>query len=255
MSVPADPTCTFLVFTEDGSKDALATIEALTKKLLRYIDPACETHRIRFEPGNEEAREILTANQFKNPRHGRRFQLYRYVATQLTIENRFIVHHVDADRTWGARDADPSENAAAIQRDIIDHVRKVLCERFSDEEIDRRLARFFRLVPYWEIEAWLYQNTGQALCFCKDRPACRCAALLADWKSDRGLLDETRHPSDLLCFGKHHNEALVQGFPTAEVVAAGKSLAAAVDAMFACDALLHAIERTYQPTPSEAPVA
>lgn len=244
--------CTFLVFTEDGSKGALATLEALTKKLLRHIDPRCETHRIRFEPGNDDAREILIANQFKNPRHGRRRQLYRYVATQLTIENRFIVHHVDADRTWGTRDTNPSENAAAIQRDIIDHVRKVLCERFSDEEIDRRLTRFFRLVPYWEIEAWLYQNTGQALSFCKHRPDCRCAALLAAWKTDRGLLDEQPHPSDLLCFGKHHNKALVQGFPTAEVVAAGKSLAAAVDAMFACDALLDAIERTYQLLPSGA---
>lgn len=252
MSVPADPVCTFLVFTEDGSKGAVSTIEALTKKLLRYIDPACETHRIRFEPGNDEAREILTANQFKNPRHDRRFQLYRYVATQLTIENRFIVHHVDADRTWGSRGSDPSENAAAIQRDIIDHVRKVLCERFSDEEIDRRFTRFFRLVPYWEIEAWLYQNTGQALSFCKHRPDCRCAALLAAWKVDRGLLDEQPHPSDLLCVGKHHNLALVQAFPTAEVYAAGKSLAAAIDAMFACDALLHAIERTYQPLTSEA---
>ena len=252
MNAPADPVCTILIFTEDGSKHALATLEALTKKLLRHLDPRCETHRIRFEPGNDEAREILTANQFKNPRHRRRFQLFRYIATQLTLENRFIVHHVDADRTWGSRHATPSENAAAVQRDIVAHVHKVLRERFSDDEIERRLSRFFRLVPYWEIEAWLYQNTERALGFCQRRPDCDCPALLAAWRRDRALLDEQPHPSDLLCFGKRHNHDLLHAFPTADVIAAGKSLAAAIDPMLACDPLLHAIERTYHAPPTPA---
>jgi hypothetical protein len=249
-----DPVCTILVFTEDSSKTALTTLAALTKKLLRHIDSYCETHRIRFEPANDEAREILTANQFKNPGHGRRFQLYRYIATQLTIENRFIVHHVDADRTWSTRGTAPSENAAAIQRNILAHVHRVLAERFSAEEIERRLVRFLRLVPYWELESWLYQNTERANDLGPHRPDCRCAELLAAWRADRALLDEQPHPSDTLCIGKQHNDELVQGFPTAEVYAAGKSLAAAVDAMLECEPLLHAIQRTYAPsTPAPDP--
>lgn len=254
VSAMPDPVCTVLVFTEDSSKTASTTLTALTKKLLRYIDPHCETHRIRFEPANDEAREILIANQFKNPGHGRRFQLYRYIATQLTIENRFIVHHVDADRVWSARESYPSDNVAAIQRNILSHVHRVLAERFSPEEIERRLGRFLRLVPYWELESWLYQNIQRANDLGSHRPGCRCAELLAAWRADRALLDEQPHPSDQLCIGKQHNDELVQGFPTAEAYAAGKSLAAAVDAMLECEPLLHAIQRTYQlSTPGPEP--
>jgi hypothetical protein len=36
------------------------------------------------------------------------------------------------------------------------------------------------------------------------------------------------------------------------VIAANTSLAAAIEPMLACDALLHAIERTYQPSPAPA---
>jgi hypothetical protein len=81
---------------------------------------------------------------------------------------------------------------------------------------------------------------------------CRCEERLTAWAHDRAL-DEQPHPSDLLCFGKRHHDALLEAFPTADVTATGKSLAASLAAMLACDALLHAIERTHAtPTPSSS---
>ena len=251
--VGADPCLSVLVLTEDNGKDAFATVQGLTKKLLVHLDERCQTQRISFEPANEDMRGLLAANQFTNRRDSRRRRLYQIIAAQLRLEDGFVVHHVDADRTWKNRERSPSPNAAAIQTDILDHVRALYrLNGLNDAEIDANLSRFFRLVPYWEIEAWLYQNTERALGFCQRRPDCDCPALLAAWRRDRALLDEQPHPSDLLCFGKRHNHDLLHAFPTADVIAAGKSLAAAIDPMLACDPLLHAIERTYHAPPTPA---
>jgi hypothetical protein len=251
--VVSEPVFSVLVLTEDGSARASETIERLVKKLFRHLDPRCETHRIHFEPGDEDARTVLTANQFKNPQHRYLRLLYGYIATQLANPDRFVVHHVDADRKWSERARKPSENAAAIERDILAHVRALLRgKKFSDAEIDRLMARYFSLVPYWELEAWLYQNTERALQLCRHAADCRCPELLATWRADRALLDDVAHPSDQLCLGKRHNDDLLTGYPTADVIAANTSLAAAIEPMLACDALLHAIERTYQPSPAPA---
>ena len=197
------------------------------------------------------------ANQFTNRRDPRRRRLYEVIAAQLRLADGFVVHHFDADRTWKDRDPDAPLDAKPVQRDIIEHVRAVLrLNGVPDPEIDAMLARYLRLVPYRELEAWLYQNTEQALERACQRPQCGCVARLEQWRVHRGLLDEVPDPPAALpCVGKRHNLALVERFPTKAVYDAGKSLAAAVDAMFACDALLHAIERTYRPSPPEAPAA
>ena len=179
------------------------------------------------------------------------------IAAQLRLGDGFVVHHFDADRTWKERDPDAPLDAKPVQRDIVDHVRAVL--RFNnvpDPEIDAMMTRYLRLVPYREIEAWLYQNTEQVHERACRRSQCGCVARLDQWRTDRGLLDELSDPPAALpCVGKRHNLELVERYPTKAVYTAGKSLAAAVDTMFACDALLHAIERTYQPFPTQAPVA
>jgi hypothetical protein len=118
------------------------------------------------------------------------------------------------------------------------------------------MTRYLCLLPHWEIESWLYQNTERAAPLCPGPPRCRrepaCRDRLDEWRKNREALDEVAHPSDQLCLGKRHNSELVHAYPTAAVVAAGKSLAAAVDAMLACDDLLHAIQRTHE-TPLTPP--
>ncbi len=246
-----------LVLTEDGTKHtwqtAFATIRDLAKKLFRHLDDRCETQRIDFSPmEDEQLRELLTANRFTNRRHPHRYRLYQRIAAELKADG-FILHHVDADRAW---DPPPplNDNEAAVRTHIIERVRRLFEDNnVPRDEIEEMLRRYLLIVPYWEIEAWLYQNSERAAPHCPGEPHCHrqpsCRSRLAGWRDDRGALDEVEHVSEALCFGKHHNADLVQGYPTAEVVAAGKSLAAAVDAMLGCDALLHALQRTYETSP------
>lgn len=248
---PPSKMLSVLVLTEDGGKTAFETVTALTKKLLRYLDPNCDNNQIAFEPATDEAREILVANQFTNRRDPRRRRLYQVIATQLRLGDGFVVHHFDADRPWRERDRNAPLAARPVQKEILDHVRVLLATRgVDDAEIDEMLGRYLRLVPYAEIEAWLYQNTEQARAFACGMPHCGCLMQLTQWRADRGLLDEVPDPPAALpCVGKRHNLALVAGLPVKEVYAAGKSLAPTLDAMLGCDALLLAIQGTYESGP------
>lgn len=241
------PAFAVLVLTEDGSEHAFATVRAVGKKLLRQVDDRCQTHKIDFTPANDEARKILAGNQFRGRRHPHRRRMYQLVAAQLRLSDGFVFHHVDADMTW----SDPrraSTDPAAVEAELLAHVEELLrMNGVDDEAIAEMRSRFLRLVPYWELEAWLYQNADRAAALCPGPPHCRrdCRTRLAAWAADRTLLDEEKDPSDQLCFGKRHNLDLVEGLPAAAMYGAGKSFAAAVDGMFACDPLLRAIERTY----------
>lgn len=262
MSVQDQPP-SLLVLTEDSGADALAVVSALLKRLLVYLDPRCQTHKITFEPA-PDLDDIVHANLWTG-RRAERIRLHRRLAQKLFNHDGFVVHHLDADQTWARREE--SVNVGKLRADILPHVRRQLFDRYrrdmptaSDQSlhslVDARMTRYFCMLPHWEIESWLYQNTERAALLCPGPPACRrtptCRDKLATWSSDRGALDEVPHASDELCLGKAHNLALVQGYPTAAVVGARRSLAAAVDAMLACDALLDAIQRTSE-TPAGGP--
>lgn len=260
MVSPPAKVLSILALTEDGGKDGKAafdTITALTKRLLRHIDDRCETHKIAFEPATDEAREVLIANQYTNRRDPRRRQLYQLIAAQLRLSDGFVLHHFDGDRTWAERDRAAPLEAKPIQKEILDHVRALLALKgVTNDEVETMLRRYLRLVPYREIEAWLYQNTELARTFACRRPECHCLTRLDQWRDDRALLDEVPDPPRALpCVGKRHNKELAAGLPIAEVHRAGKSLAASIDAIFECRALLDAIERTYNRTPDPTPPA
>lgn len=274
MSWSARKELAVLILTEDRGSDggsAFATVTAITKKLLQQVDPDCNTHRINFTPANDDARKLLAGNNFNShEKDARHFRLYQLIAAQLRLEDGFVVHHFDSDCTWQERDRSAPLDAKPVQREILGHVRELLrappstrARRrdvapppLTDAAIDAMLARYLRLVPYREIEAWLYQNTTRALGFACKRPQCGCTERLEQWRTDRALLDEHPDPPAALpCVGKRHNSELIEGFPTAEVYAAGKSLAATVDAMFECGALLDAIERTHRQPAPDPPAA
>ena len=248
-----------LVLTEDGGpdgKNAFATIEALTKKLLKYLDHSCDPDKIDFPPlTDEDVRKVLVANAYTSRRDSRRRKLHQMIATQLRLDDGFVVHHFDGDCPWGDRDDEAPLDAKPVQTAIIQHVRIIFeQEGLSSTEIDAMLRRYLRLVPYREIEAWLYQNTEKARTFACGRAQCGCMMKLDQWRADRGLLDEVpKPPAALPCVGKRHNLDLVAGIPVKDVYAAGKSLATALDAMLGCEALLETLQnkdqRTYPSPP------
>lgn len=254
MSPPAK-VLSILALTEDGGKDgkvAFETVSILTKRLLRHLDDRCQTQRIAFEPATDAARQVLIANNYTNRRDPRRRQLYQLIAAQLRLGDGFVVHHFDADRTWGERDRDAPLDAKPVQTEILAHVRALLALKgVTNEAVEAMLERYLRLVPYREIEAWLYQNTERARALACGHTDCGCLVRLDAWRDDRGLLDEVLDPPTALrCIGKRHKHDLAAGVPVAAVYRADKSLTASVDAMLACDALLHALERTYSSDPT-----
>jgi hypothetical protein len=105
--------CSILVLSEDSAHDAHATLVELAKRMLRFIDPKCGIHRIRFEPpDNEQARRALRGNLWKstNPRE----QVFRraligYIATKLLEDRRAL-----SCSTWTAIARGRPETAARI---------------------------------------------------------------------------------------------------------------------------------------------
>lgn len=259
---------TFLVLSEDDSRHTVAAVEALLRSLLLFIDPQCRPGQLRFEPVSEEARSAVSLHDFTDRRRNiDRARLHRNILETL-MNDGFVVLHIDAERRWGDRTADPSEKIERLQRYVVAHVRVglegVLRRQHPELDaaelrarIDARMARFFRLVAYWQLESWLYQNTERARTLCLANPACRGGHvdLLASWTADRGLLDETQSPAQMVCFGKPQHRSLLDQFPTAAVVAAGKSLSQFVDNLRGCEPLLEALRRTHRTEPEPPPPA
>ncbi len=251
-----DKVFSVLLLTEDGSAHAIPVLELVTRRLFCGLDGRCQTQRINFEPPDPEARSIFIANAWMEHRRDR-VRVHNYVAQKLHNERGFVVHHVDADQTWTQYTSQtPKPQVTKLDSLLLTPVRKILHADYKKRspdnseaalaaEVEARMARFFRLIPCWEMEAWLYQNTERALGLCKRRPGCHCEALLAGWRVDREALDEQENPSDQLCLGKDHNEELARGLPVKAIYDAGKSLAASLETMLGCDALMHAIQRTY----------
>lgn len=253
---PDAPAFSVLLLSEDGGNHVTTTLKSLLRHIFRYIDERCQTHRIDFQPPDQDdVRRILVANQWVNRRRSERVALYKYLAERLRDDAAFIVHHIDADRRWRDRRTDLRKPLDRVPAEIVAHVRVILSKFYTHADLDERLRRYLLLVPYWELEAWLYQNTEVALRLCLAHPSCRGshAALLQEWREDRQRLDDEEHPEERLrpCVGKEHNETLASGgFPAREVAAAGTSFAAAVENFFECPPLLDALARTYASPPS-----
>lgn len=248
-----------LLLTEDSAKQAHHVLEAITRKLFRQLDPACDLQpaKVRFEPATEDARQVARANNWKAPAHRHLVAFRQYIATQLVLEHGFVVFHVDGDRVYAQRHT--GENVRKFDELIRRPVRVILegppprrRERRSPlppaADVEERLAKLFLLAPFYSIESWLYQNIRLAARLCQSNPAClgQCLERLSAWAAERGALDEVNQPKKQLCFKDRHNAELAgAGYPTAEVLAAGKSLHDAFTPMRDCPALVRALATTH----------
>ncbi|QRN97235.1 hypothetical protein JRI60_51250 [Archangium violaceum] len=101
-------------------------------------------------------------------------------------------------------------------------------------------------MPFYSIEAWLYQNTREARRLCEETGCKQCHEKLAGWEQNRASLDEVIRPKGELCFQDTHNAHLASsGFPVREAFAAEASFTHAVEGLLECDELTTALERTY----------
>lgn len=117
-----------------------------------------------------------------------------------------------------------------------------------------RMKRLRLLVPFYSIEAWVYQNTREARHLCEEEGCKQCHVKIAEWEKNRASLDDVTHPKGELCFQDKYNAHLAaSGFPAREVFEAEASFTRAVEGLLECDELTTALEQTYAVPDSQAP--
>lgn len=245
---------TILLLTEDSAKEACDTLAAVAKRMLLLVDPHSRTHRIAFEPHSDGARRAMLGNAWKSaePRdHAKRVELGRAIAAKLLESDPpgFAFIHVDGDRVWAERST--SENRAKLDEFVQGFVEQSVDAALRKQHIETgaleaakaaAMARFHPVMPFYSIEAWLYQNTAEARRRCAT--GC-CHETIEQWAEDRGELDEIAKPKEALCFGAKHNADLAKGFPADAALIANKSYAAAVTGLREGEALRTALASTY----------
>jgi hypothetical protein len=253
-----------LVLTEDSGGNAYATVRALAKEMLKLLVPGVQTDRIGFSPlGNPAAEQAMNANCWKStkPRYERSIRLLiRSLVTELLKPEGFILYHIDGDQQWSARAT--SENVRKFKDLILQPVQRALDEelpaRDPSASVSERMKRFRLLVPFYSIEAWLFQNTREAYRLCIEKGCGKCQPKLDAWERNRASLDEVDQPkkntADGLCLRDKYNAQLAStGFPAAQVYEAKASFTQAIDDLLDCDELTALLEKTYALPGSEPP--
>lgn len=242
-----------LLLSEDGSKHARPTLEALVPKMLRLVDGQYRDDALRFEPPDEATVAIARGNQWKskNPRHHSEIvALRRTLATKLTEQPPgFVLFHIDGDHRWS--EGPHCENDAQFEEIIAVKVRELVAKtnsKWTSDELNRCMSRLIVLVPFYSIEAWLYQNIKHARELCNRHHGGRHFQQFDEWERDRAAIDEIVKPKEEGCLKSNFNRDLAENeFPHKKAHAAGASFRAAVEALRACQDLCDALRDTWQP--------
>jgi hypothetical protein len=242
------PGVSIQVLTHDTGKHAHDTMVALCKKMLQLVEPACQTQRIEFEPAREAARHVVNANRWKGgKKHRERVDLLKTIATKIGERNGFVFFHVDGDCAWSRRDATDAREKQ-LETLIRQPLRALLLasgvrgQPMSGPEVENLLARMQLLIPFYSVEAWLYQNIDVAIALCQAHHGGKDADRFASWRERRHELDELERPKQQLCLQDRHNKELAEtAYPARAVYELGASFAATVDSLRACGALCLAL--------------
>lgn len=245
--------CSFLVLGEDSAGDAHLTLVALARKMLRLVDDNYDWQQIRFEPPESPgARAALRGNLWKSksPRdYNDRRALIGYIATKLLEgETSFVLYHIDGDRTWA--DREESENVrkfrAFIETDVRQFVEHRRRQMGRDVDGEFSLAQLLVMVPFYSLEAWVFQNTQLGRRLCQEHEACNGdhVTLFEAWERDRTALDEVLKPKEQICFRGKHNHRLAEALDVDAVYYAERSLHETVNDFMAREPLLRALALT-----------
>lgn len=267
----------FLVLTEDSSKTAEQVQQKIVRLLLRSLDSRANTARVSFAalPAGP-ARDVLRGNRWREQPlrspldEGLRLLVLR-IASHLASSQRFCSFHYDGDTPWSERERSIADGK--FDEVIVRSLRRLLTERhapkrrantiglpnaaeneLTDEQrtqrVEAALARLLPVVPYYSIEAWLFQNTDELRVACGERSAEanvveQCRARCDEWAADRALLDEIDQVKESVCVKDTANDRLAESLSNAvfdALLAAGKSLAATRDRWSRCGSLVANLE-------------
>jgi hypothetical protein len=135
----------------------------------------------------------------------------------------------------------------AVQTIVVARVRQLLRGRpgSTAEDAETRLRRLFPVVPFYSIEAWLFQHTEVAVRLCRERYQGRDVGQFEEWRQARTALDDVAKPKEAVCLKAAHNlECAGAGYPAQKVFEAGRSYAACVERLRACAALNDLLDAT-----------
>ncbi len=236
-----------VVLTEDKH---LEPLRALVRVMLRLIAPHHNEKRIDIADGPPDAREAAQANLGKSRRtggHQRRVAIARAIATEIFTPTNFVFYHVDADRCFSSPAEPKPENVLFVDDILVavrQHIEGLKQHHGDTRSTDEVLNRVCRLLPYYSIEAWLFQNTriGRELCLKHHRG--QHVGVFDAWERNRQQLDEIEKPKDACCLAAtHYHDLATHHYPGQTVYAVGKSFAQTVDRLSKCEALRSAFER------------
>lgn len=237
-----------LVLTEDGNPEPL---RGLVRAMLRLVKPNHNAARIDVEGDHPEAQEAATGNLAKGKRRGaghqRRVEIARAIATTLFTQSNFVFYHVDADRAFSAPQHPPPENVTFYESILVtvrQHLEALKQKHSDTRSVEKMLERIRLLLPYYSIEAWLFQNTRIGRELCQKHHRGQHVDTFEQWEQDRGILDELQQPKKACCLNpSHYRDLAAREYPGRAVYGIRKSFAATVDDLSNCDALKAALER------------
>jgi hypothetical protein len=249
---------TIYILTEDSGKDSFETLKALILQMLRCHEKDHRGSEICFETLHAP---IVQANGWKNLKKQQQVtDLARALATKVLEPNAFICFHFDADCAWssvyqpsGQLDLSASENWTKFEEIIISRVMTTLTTakgaRISAAQASYCIQeKLFRLIPFYSIESWLFQNIDCAEQISLEQYDAANADEFAEWRQDRAQLDEHHQPKDTICLKAKHNLALVTtAYPAQKVYEARRSFWWSVKQMEGSWALRCALDRTRRP--------
>lgn len=241
------PLLSVLVMSEDSGEQVGPALFAILKRMFQVVEPACGTHRLEFLPSDDESRNALRGKVHAGPKpaaYRHRLLLAGKIADQLAKANPdgFVAYHADADRRWSERTDNDFSDFTRLRDVVAERLRTPRRGGAGDPSL---VDRLFLLGAYWELEAWLYQNLDVARALCREHDGGGHDALFDEWELDRALLDDVKDTKDACCLRDRHNQRLAEeAYPRDAAYAAGASLAASVDRMRTCAALVAALGRT-----------
>ncbi|MDC0741927.1 hypothetical protein [Polyangium mundeleinium] len=236
-----------LVLTEDGHHEPL---RALVRRMLRLVDPNHDSTSIDVQGDHPQAQEAATANLAKGS-HKQRVALARAIATHIYIEANFVFHHVDADRCFSDPRRDVPENVTFHEKVLVavhQHLESLRQKHSDSRAPDSFMRRVKLLVPYYSIEAWLFQNTRVGRALCQKHHRGQHAGYWNVLEQDRRALDEIEKPKKNPCMdARYYVDLASKDYPASAVYDVGKSFTQAVDGLKKCEPLCAALAATYAP--------
>lgn len=242
-----------LLVSEDRAKDAIDTFRSIVKHMLRIISPSFEVQSNIFEPlADPDSMYISRGHLWKSTKRedrAKQIDFMRELANKLAEGNSsFVFYHLDGDRPWSESKSGLLCEHVGPFRDFIKKNIPILPARQSPNNSIEKLisafdARLVLIVPYYSIEAWLYQNfsTARKLCLLHHRG--EHLQQIADLQSSPASLDDIVKPKESLCLKSKHNRQLAEdSFPAFLTYELKTSFAAAVDVLLDCSELMAALE-------------